>query len=110
MRDAQFDAHTLLGRRVAVIFRFVGDESEEYEDWHYKVRIFMHSECSLIARSLTFLESLDREADARSEDLEQHQERPSFSKVPSSLMHQIKQGINTVLLVRRVAMQCCTCS
>ena len=63
MRDANHEAQILLVRRVAVIFRFFGSESEEYQNWQYKVRIFLNSECSLITRFLTFLESSDRETD-----------------------------------------------
>ena len=40
-----------------------GGEFEEYEDWQYKVRFFLNSECFLFARFPTMLESLDREID-----------------------------------------------
>ena len=59
MQDAKHDAQMLLVRRSG----FFGGEYEECEDWQYKVRMFLNSECSLIARFLTFLESVDREID-----------------------------------------------
>ena len=34
-----------------------GDEYEEYEDWHYKGRIFLNSECALFARFCMCLEA-----------------------------------------------------
>ena len=40
-----------------------GGEYEDYEDWQYKVRIFLNSECFLFARFHTILESMDREID-----------------------------------------------
>ena len=40
-----------------------GGEYEEYEDWQYKVRIFLNSECPLFAKFFTYLEGLDREVD-----------------------------------------------
>ena len=39
-----------------------GGECEEYEDWQYKVRIFLNSECSLFAKFLTYLENLHRDS------------------------------------------------
>ena len=40
-----------------------GGEYEEYVDCQHKVTIFLHSECSLFARFLTFLETVVREMD-----------------------------------------------
>ena len=40
-----------------------GGEYEESDDWQYKVRFFLYSECSHLARFLTFLNSVDREID-----------------------------------------------
>ena len=61
MRYARQYAVILFGRRLTGDFPHCG--GEEYEDWQYKVRIFLNSECSLFARFLTCLESLDREID-----------------------------------------------
>ena len=76
MRDANHDAQILLVRSVEVIFRFCVSENEEYQNWQYKVRIFLNSECSLITRSLTFLESSDREIDV--EDVQDYATSEDF--------------------------------
>ena len=48
----------------------LGGEYEEYDGWQYKVSVFLNSECSLLAKFLTFLESLHREIDmAESENM-----------------------------------------
>ena len=46
----------------------VGGEYEDYEDWQYKVRILLSSECFLFARFPTILERLDREIDLEDVD------------------------------------------
>ena len=53
-----------------------GGEYEEYEDWQYKVRIFLNSECSLFAKFFTYLEGLDREVDE--EDVREYGEGRDF--------------------------------
>ena len=45
-----------------------GGEYEDYEDWQYKVRILLSSECFLFARFPTILERLDREIDLEDVD------------------------------------------
>ena len=53
-----------------------GGEYEEYEEWQYKVRIFLNSECPLFAKFFTYLEGLDREVDE--EDVREYGEGRDF--------------------------------
>ena len=76
LMDARHDSVVLLGRRLAGDFPHLGSKYEEYEDWQYKVRIFLNSECSQFARFLAFLEILDQEIDM--EDFQ-------FSATPENL-------------------------
>ena len=55
---------------------FFRSEYEEYQNWQYKVRIFLNSECSPIARFLTLLESSGREIDM--EDVQDHAKSEDF--------------------------------
>ena len=63
VKDVKHDAQMLLARRVAVISRPLVVDVRSTKTGSAKVSIFLHSECSLFAKFLLFLESLDRETD-----------------------------------------------
>ena len=64
LRDARHDAVVPMAwSKACSDIPIFGGEHDEYEDWQYKVRTFLNSECSLFARFLTFLESLKEELD-----------------------------------------------
>ena len=85
------DAQILLARTVAVISRF-GVVNLMSTKTGSTVRIFMNYECSLFARFLTFLESLDREIDL--EDVQDHATAEHFAGWPADVTWMNRQLFN----------------
>ena len=57
--------------------------SKKYEDRQFKVRLFLNSECSLFARFLPCLESVDREIDL--EDIQDYATSDDFPGLPADV-------------------------
>ena len=71
----------------------LGGEYEEYEDWQYKVRIFLNSECSL-SRFSSFLESVDWESDMQ--DVQDCATSEDFSGPPADVPWMNQQLFNVL--------------